>query len=109
MRALSALMTVVFTGFVLVQYNDPDALLWILLYGLAVAASAARVLGRSPVGLPLLVGVYSLAMLWLSPGLLQRDWIDFEEGRESAGLLIAAVWFAVLFVDKRRRAARPPR
>ena len=34
MRYLNAFLCVLLTGFTIVQYNDPDAPLWILIYGL---------------------------------------------------------------------------
>ena len=109
LRAVAALMAVVFSGFTFVQYNDPDGVIWALAYGVVAALSVAVFFERWPVGLPLLLVLYLLCSLWLSPELFQRDWIDSEEGRESAGLLIAALWIFALLVAKRRSAERPAR
>jgi hypothetical protein len=102
-------MAVVFSGFAVLQYNDPDGLIWALAYAVVVVLSVAVLLQRSPVGLPLLLVLYSLCFLWLSPELFQRDWIDSEEGRESAGLLVAALWIGALLVAERRGVDRPAR
>ena len=107
LRVVAALMAVVFSGFTVVQYNDPDGLIWALAYAVVVALSVAVFFERSPVGLPFLLVLYSLCFLWLSPELFQRGWIDSEEGRESAGLLIAALWITALLVAERRSVERP--
>ncbi|MGB5371562.1 MAG: transmembrane 220 family protein [Flavobacteriaceae bacterium] len=80
------------------QYNDPDPLIWIIIYGLAALASIAFALDRLP-NWPLMVlgVVYALGFLAVFPeefvgfSLSSGDWKNVEEGRESFGLLILAL------------------
>jgi hypothetical protein len=95
MRYVSMVMALVFAGFALVQYNDPDALLWIALYGVAFAASLAGALGRFSPWAGLGLAVYLPLALWWWPS-DATYWLESEEKRESLGLLICAVWMAVL-------------
>ena len=110
-RTLNGLMALLFAIAVVVQFNDPDPLRWMAIYGAAFAVSIlAAVRGRVPIALPATVGAIALA--W---GLLQaggggatvRDYrhmfdawemrnISIEEAREVTGLLIVFVWMVVV-------------
>jgi len=92
-----------------VQYNDPDPIRWIAVYGAAAAFCGAALAGRgSRVGpLALMLIALAWAALW-APGVLGRArFADIfaemevhdplvEETREMLGLLIVATWMAVL-------------
>jgi hypothetical protein len=100
-------MGLTFLAFAALQYNDPDALVWFLLYGSAATACLSFPSGR--VGIPVLLFsfvLYAGVFAWLSSDLFQAGWIHSEAGRESAGMLIAAVWMLVLVVAARRRRGR---
>ena len=117
-RSANAVMALLFLVATAVQYNDPDPLRWMAIYGAAAllaAWAAARPLG-SPRWLAAAVG--ATALLWsavvalgaarlAAPGDLFRHWhmddVAVEETRESLGLLIVAAWMAVLCLRRRPR------
>lgn len=109
-------MAALFVFAAAVQYNDPDPVRWMALYlaaaGVALMAAMKNVV--SPLG-PALVGL--VALLWaagIAAGVSSFDaytrmfdeWEmrapQVEEGRETGGLLIVALWMAAI-------AARRPR
>jgi hypothetical protein len=115
MRYASAVMFLVFAGAAVVQWNDPDPMLWIALYALAALLSLSAVAGRMwlwpSVGALVLylVGVASLlpaladARMSAFTSWKMRD-VSEEEAREALGLAVCAVWMVVLIV--RARATR---
>lgn len=101
-----------------VQYNDPDPLRWMAIYGLAALACVLFLAGRPPRWAPALVGVVALAWAGtLAPGVVGRVSIGelfqsyrmlsepVEEAREMGGLLIVAAWMGAL----RLAGVRPAR
>ena len=111
-RTISAAMTGVFAVAVAVQYNDPDPVRWMMIYG-AAGVLSAWVVVRGGASLPpaVIVGLVALvAGLAVAGGV--RDWTAFsemfqswemksptiEEAREASGLLIVAGWMAVLTI-----------
>lgn len=119
-RALNWIMAVLFLLAVLVQWNDPDPVRWMAIYGAAVAAClAAAVRGRVPIAAPLLVMVialaWSVATMREVPAAADYThmfdaWemksITVEEAREATGLLIVAAWMFVIAVAQRRGAGK---
>jgi hypothetical protein len=119
-RILSATMALMFLLAVVVQYNDPDPLPWMLVYGAATAACALHASGRGNRKLAGLTGV--VALLWMlilvprvlgqvSPGEMFREagmaTLEIEEAREALGLALVVSWMAVLwFVLSRSNVAR---
>jgi len=114
-RVVSALMTVLLAVAVAVQYNDPDPLRWMAIYGAACALSAVAVVrGRAPSALVAAVGL--VALVWgliVAQGAYGRSHLSemfqswemkspaVEEAREASGLLIVAAWMAVLAIRAR--------
>ncbi len=107
LRIASAVMTAVFLLSVAVQWNDPDPLFWMTVYGLAAALAALGAAGRVPfapnaAALALFAG---LLLAWL-PSLAEsrrEAFISFEmkapedeAPRETGGLFLCALWSAVL-------------
>ena len=102
-----------------IQFNDPDPVRWTLIW--AAAAAACLVRGRVGWDWLLAGAVCAAALLWAAilapsalPGLelgdlakaMQAETPQIELGRELLGLLIVAVWMAVLvFVGSRRAGA----
>lgn len=103
-------MSAAFLLSVVVQYNDPDAPIWMALYGAAALATlwAARKPGSYPWWWPALVG--GVALVWalvllpqvlgkVQPAELFASWemkdTRVEVGRECGGLLIVAAWMAI--------------
>jgi hypothetical protein len=110
-RLLNGLMAVLFAVAVAVQFNDPDPVRWVALYGAALAVSAlAAARGSVPVVLPAAVGGIALAWgLFLvgNSGATLRTYqqmfeawemknTSIEEAREETGLLIVFFWMAVV-------------
>jgi hypothetical protein len=120
MRWLYAVFLVMMLAFTAVQYNDPDGLLWMLLYG-AAAVWCALALWRPGMlwGSPILRGlavasmaVFVLGFFWeirtYSPLFLSHDMMSpgVETTREAFGLLVAAAVTAyLLWADGRAGAA----
>ena len=115
-RALNWVMGALFLLAVAVQYNDPDPVIWMLIYGAAFAvcvAQAAR--GSVPRAAPLIVMVIALA--WSVEIMLggpaanayahmfdawEMKTASVEEARESTGLLIVAAWMLVVALAQPR-------
>ena len=112
-RIVNGVMALLFAVAVAVQYNDPDPIRWMALYGAALVVTlmaAAR--GRAPVFAAAVVGGIALAwgVYWAvtsgTPLALYEHMFDawemkntaIEEAREASGLLIVAAWMAVLGV-----------
>lgn len=110
-RALNVVVALLMFVGVGLQYNDPDAAVWMAVYGVAglLAALAAVAPGAYPWTLPALVGI--VAVTWaatLVPGWIGQVELGslFEEfemaedrvelARESLGLVLVAVWMAFL-------------
>ena len=119
-RIVSALMAVLFLWSAAIQFNDPDPLQWVLLYGAAGIAAALGTRGshRFPQALPALVGVAALVWaLLIGSGSLGQVGLgglfqsyemksqEVEEGREFLGLLIVAVWMLMMVLFRRRAKA----
>jgi hypothetical protein len=115
-RAADAVMLLVFAFSAVVQVNDPDPLRWMAIYGLAAAACVLSLLRRAPRWLP--AAVCAIALGWaatIAPrvigrvppsdmfGAFEMRSTGIEESREMYGLLITAVWMAVVAI----RASRP--
>ncbi len=97
-----------FIAFAVVQYNDPDALPWMLAYGYAAMVCSLGALGIN-MSLWAVVGLigYGLGSAVIYPFGHERRWIEIETAREGAGLAIAALWMiAVVAWDHARRHRR---
>ncbi|MGH7472246.1 MAG: transmembrane 220 family protein [Longimicrobiales bacterium] len=120
MKVANVIMALLFVFSVTVQYNDPDPIRWIAIYGGAALACILAQRGKLPRWLPVLVG--AAAVIWIAiwmPRVLGqvgfsemfRDagmaTIEIEEGREVIGLLLVAIWMLVLFLKKPARSALP--
>jgi len=96
---------VVFLACVAFQYNDPDPLIWMAIYGLAAAFCFLAVRGRQP-RLPAAV-IAAVAITWASTLAIRvigkQPLFDSEEGREMLGLILVGVWTGLL------AAVGPPR
>jgi hypothetical protein len=103
MRYVNGFFCVVLTLFALVQYNDPDALLWFLIY--AIPAAWAGFAAFRPDLLkarPLSIAAYAacvaaavLGSLYLWPS-LPDNWIHVEEEREGLGMIMTALALALV-------------
>jgi hypothetical protein len=110
-RALNGLMAALFAVAVAVQYNDPDPLRWMALYGAAcLVAVLVAVRGTVARATPIVVG--TIALIWSgywasTSAAALRIYIHMfdawemkntpiEEAREASGLLIVALWMAIV-------------
>jgi len=101
-----ALATLILALMAAIQYNDPDPLYWILVYGAAAVVTGAAVTGRRMPRFALItLGALIAGMLISVPGFI--DYLQsgqwgaigehmndeepyIEEGRELVGLMMAA-------------------
>ncbi len=101
MRVLNGVICVVLILFVLVQYNDPDPLIWGSVYGLAalwcgLAAFAPRAyetaLTRLLVALSFLASLVGVWFWWPDTPhwWMEEVWWNVETAREGMGAMIVA-------------------
>lgn len=116
--AVNTVMLLAFVGSAVVQWNDPDPVRWMLLYGSAAVACALHLFGVLPWRLAAAVGVVALVWgaIW-APGVITNAPIgqlfttyqmmspEIEEARELLGLLIVAGWMVLLVAVRRRQAS----
>jgi Transmembrane family 220, helix len=103
MRYVNGFFCVVLTLFALAQYNDPDAVLWFLIYAIpaawaGLAAFRPDLLAPRPGTLgayAVCLGAAVLGTLYLWPS-LPANWIHVEEEREGLGLIIATTGLIVV-------------
>ena len=109
-RCASAVLAALFLLGAAVQVNDPDPVVWVIVYGAAAALSMAAAAGRrTPTWAPLLLG--AIALVWglaLAAGVpdvsvygqMFGAWemasIAIEDAREASGLFLIGTWMAVL-------------
>jgi Transmembrane family 220, helix len=106
-KPASVVMACLFVLCIAVQYNDPDPLVWMALYLAPLVASLRALWGRADFWPNLLAGAaYSLAALLWAPR-YAPGYIDNEEAREAAGLLLSGLWMVLLAGQawRRRRVA----
>ena len=117
--AANALMLLAFIFSVIVQFNDPDPLLWAAIYTLAAIVCALELRRRTPAALPAAIALAALA--WaatLAPRVIgnvpfasmfaefEMANIAVEESREMYGLVLIALWMiAIAGAAWRRRSA----
>ena len=118
MRYVNMLLGLVMLGFAAVQYNDPDALLWIVIYLVPAAwafAAAFRLqrvrsqTGERLLWASLVIGAATTVYYWPTmPGFWRKDvwWVE-ETAREGMGVMIAMAILLVVLATAllRKRAA----
>jgi hypothetical protein len=106
---------------VVVQYNDPDPIQWMLVYGAAALLSGWSVRRYPPTPLPATVVV--IALVWAlgllpvvlgelpnfaqAAGSIAMMAPGVEETREALGLLIVVCWLVAIAVASHRARAAP--
>ena len=82
----------------ILQYNDPDPLLWMIIYGVAALVSFGVATKKIPYSVPLVLGILCLVgCFFVFPETFEGfeigkgDIKNVEEGREAVGLLIMAL------------------
>jgi hypothetical protein len=118
MRYVLILLGLLMAAFAAVQYNDPDALLWVVIYvipaawAFAAAFRPARVASRAGerlLWITVAAGVGATVFYWPTvPNFwLKEVWWVEETAREGMGVMIGFAVLLVVLVDVllRRRAA----
>ena len=116
LKAFNGLFLAAFLLSVAVQYNDPDASVWIALYLGAAGMCLTWYAGRLPRWLPGALLVLCLGWIaFLLPSIIGRvspaEVVEslamqsraVEEAREIGGLLLVGFWAAILCAFPRRR------
>ena len=120
MRIVNFVLAVMFLGFAFVQFNDPDPVIWILIYGImAVTCTLAAFEFYSRRFLIALIVVYAVYSLIAVPGLLEWLSLDnkadlfseemkaqhpyIEESREFLGILICIIVLGFYLYRSRNR------
>jgi len=117
MKGLNRLMMVVFLSCLLLQWNDPDPVIWTLIYSAPIAGCLLwerSALGRLLPGVTALLAVaFALTLVFSAPlastsGLGFTSWQMMDEhaevAREAGGLALIAGWMAVLaFVGSKQK------
>lgn len=118
LKVCNVVMALLFLVAVVVQYNDPDPVQWMAIYGAALVCCVLSVVEKLPWQFSSAVTL--IAFLWagtLAPHVIgHTTWAEMtaewhmtvggnavEEGREMGGLLIVGVWCAFLTVLGRAR------
>ena len=111
----NALFLLAFLLSAAVQYNDPDAMIWIAIYLVAAYMCIARFRKRQPRWLPPTLLVISLVWVGtLLPNIIGQvspaeivesismRTHEVEEAREIGGLMLVAIWSGVLITPRGR-------
>jgi transmembrane protein TMEM220 len=118
----NAIMLVMFVFSTIVQFNDPDAPVWIAVYAAAAALAGLEIRRSAPLWAASALAL--IAFIWagyigrfvhnVSLSALFAEWemkdLRVEEAREMYGLIIVGAWMtAVAYVNwmRRNRAPRP--
>lgn len=82
----------------ILQYNDPDPLLWMVIYGVAAVVSFGVAMNKVSYSVPLVLGIlFLVGCFFVFPEKFEGfeigsgDIKNIEEGREAVGLLILAL------------------
>ena len=114
----NAIMLAMFVLSTVVQFNDPDAPVWIAVYAAAATLCGLEIRRSTPRWAP--VALLIVAFLWagyislrvhgVPLSALVAHWemkdIHVEEAREMYGLTIVGVWMIAIAVASWRRVAR---
>ncbi|TLP81695.1 transmembrane 220 family protein [Maribacter sp. ACAM166] len=109
-KVLGYLFALLFFIGAALQYNDPDAILWVIIYTIAALVSVGFALNKIRYYLPMVIGVIAfINFLYLYPRNFQGfdlndgDVVIVELGREAFGLLIISVVLLVFAFRLKRK------
>jgi hypothetical protein len=122
MRIVNFILAIMFLAFAFVQINDPDPVIWILIYGAMAVLSVMAIFEFYPkkfiIGLLVLFVIYSFVFMpgvaeWLTKDnkamlfddIAKMQFPYIEEAREFLGLLICII-VLVVFLVRSRSATR---
>ena len=112
----NGILLLIFVFSAVVQFNDPDPVRWVALYGFAAAVCGLEIRRRLPLWAP--AGVAIIALAWagslytrahdVAIGSLFAAWemrdLHIEEAREMYGLAIVAAWMIAIVCVRWARA-----
>lgn len=118
MKVLDALIALLLLAAAFVQFNDPDPLVWVTIYGIAAAVPVASLLGKSNKYLTMgALGVTLVGLLITLPGFyeylsqhfgdtilseMSAERMYIEETREFLGALIALLLVSYYWLRGRK-------
>jgi hypothetical protein len=120
MKYLSIFFALMFMAFAALQVNDPDPVLWILIYGIMAVVSVMGIFDyynrKLLIGLAVLFSVYMIILfpgvsVWfqqddksvLFDDVMKMEHLYIEESREFLGLFICLVVLATYFFRSFRK------
>ncbi len=116
MRIVNGVLCLLLILFTAVQYNDPDVLLWVIIYGIGAAFTGLAAYRPGLFASSRLATVFALCLAASIGGVyyywpatpdwwMQDVWWQTETAREGMGMMIvtAALMFASLTVLRARR------
>lgn len=118
MRYLHALLMVLMTCFMVVQFNDPDGFLWVVIYAVpsiwcAIAFFYRTCLQQSVFRLSLraCVSAALVGVVWFWPRTpefwVTTVWYETETAREGMGMIIVAAVLLTVLLSTRKQARSP--
>jgi len=109
-KILGYVFAVLFTVGAILQYNDPDSLLWIIVYGVAALISLLFALNKIGFIVPMVLGVLAfMGFVYLYPSDFQGfdlnagDIKTVELGREAFGLLIISIVLLIFAFQSKKK------
>lgn len=116
-RIANVFMAVFFSLAAYVQINDPDPVIWVLMYAvpsllcftLAIDSSLQdrllwKITAVTHVGICILGMFYSITIL-IRAEMSSKNPLNYEEGREIAGLLIIVAWLGLCLLTGLKRSS----
>ncbi len=110
LKILGFVLAALFIWAAAVQYNDPDAFRWYVIYGAAALASILFALGQLKFiwalflfGFYLGFGIYNWPAKFEGVTIGEGDIVNIEKGREALGMIFSAVimLFYALVIKRR--------
>lgn len=75
MKIVNWILTILFALFAVVQLNDPDPIVWVIIYGTVAVISGFAAVGKSNKNVILtVIGICIVWMMTLVPGVV--DWVN---------------------------------
>ncbi len=108
-KIFSLVFSLLFFSAAVLQWNDPDALVWTVLYGIAALVSLLYYFGKRHFWITLILGVVYLILAvflwpdqWEGINLAEGNVANIERARESLGLIITAFVMFLYAVFKQK-------
>lgn len=119
MRIVNFLLAIMFLAFAFLQINDPDPILWILIYGLMAVYAVMAIFDFYPqkflIATAAIYALYSLMFVsgvidWFNSGdrsalfddVAKMEHLYIEESREFLGLIICIIVLVVYIIRSRK-------